>query len=264
MSDAASRHFRLTVEYDGTDLSGWQRQANAPTVQEHLERALTTMLRHEVTVAGASRTDAGVHALGQVASFRTARNIPPHGVLSGLNSLLPDTIAVREVTEAPDDFHPRFSATGKHYTYLLWRSRQRSPRWSRWAWHRAMPLDVAAMTEAAQHLLGRHDFSAFRAVGCNAKTTVRTVRRVELGSHPGDPELLAIHVEGDAFLRNMVRIMVGTLLFVGEGRLRPAEIAGLLASGDRGGAGPTAAAHGLTLVSVRYDGRRAPSLPSEG
>jgi len=253
------RHIRLVVEYDGTGLCGWQRQANGPTVQGHLEDALARLLAHEVSVVGASRTDAGVHASGQVASFRTERAIPLHGVRRGLNSMLPPAIAIAEAAEAPDDFHPRFSATGKHYRYLLLTRADRSPRWRARAWHRQGPLDLAAMRDAAAPLIGEHDFAAFRAAGCTALRTVRRIEQIEISELPderwGDP-LVAIDVRGNAFLRNMVRIVVGTLVEVGRG-VRPAgQVAEILASKDRTQAGLTAPAHGLELVSVRYDGRK--------
>lgn len=247
---SAPRHIRLTLEYDGRGLGGWQRQDNAPTVQGHLEAALARLLQHPVTVAGASRTDAGVHALGQVASFRTERPIPLHGVRRGLNSLLPAGIAVTDAVEAEDGFHPRFSARGKHYRYLVLARRDRSALLAGRAWHRPQPLDVAAMTEAALAFPGERDFSALRAAGCTARTTVRRIDRVDLGWR--EPGLLAIDVFGNAFLRNMVRILAGTLVDVGEGRLRPAQIPEILASLDRTRAGQTAPAHGLYLVEVRY------------
>ena len=260
------RHIRLVVEYDGTGLSGWQRQANGATVQGHLEAALGRLLSHEVTVAGASRTDAGVHARVQVASFRTERSIPLHGIRRGLNSMLPDAIAIVEATEAPDGFHPRFSATGKHYRYLLHTRAERAPRWRDRAWHHPGPLDRAAMCAAAAPLLGEHDFAAFRAAGCTAKTTIRRIDRIEVteppAEFPGDPPaLLAIDVRGNAFLRNMVRILVGTLVEVGEGRRAASQVAEILTSKDRTRAGITAPAHGLELVSVRYDGRKIVAVP---
>jgi tRNA pseudouridine38-40 synthase len=250
----AVRHIRLVVEYDGTDLCGWQRQANGPTVQQHLEEALANLLTHQVAVTGASRTDAGVHARGQVASFRTERPIPLHGIRRGLNSLLPDSIAVREASEVADDFHPRFSATGKHYRYTLLTRPERSPRWRRYAWHHPEPLDLAAMREGARHLLGEHDFSAFRAAGCTAKTPHRRVDAIDLDA--GNPERLVVDVRGNAFLRMMVRILVGTLAEVGTGRIAPGQVAEILASRDRTRAGKTAPAHGLELIEVRYDGVR--------
>jgi tRNA pseudouridine38-40 synthase len=250
------RKIRLVVEYDGTMLSGWQRQANAPTVQQHLEEALAQLLQHEVTIAGASRTDAGVHALGQVAAFETERSIPLHGIRRGLNSMLPDTIAVRSAEEVPLEFHPRFGATGKHYRYTIHRAADRSPLLRERAWHHAETLDVARMRDAARALVGEHDFAAFRAAGCTARTTVRRVDSVELTEAP---DLLYIDVKGNAFLRNMVRIVVGTLADVGRSALEVGQVAEILASRDRTKAGKTAPAHGLTLVEVRYDGIRVSS-----
>lgn len=257
------RKIRIVVEYDGTTLSGWQRQANAPTVQQHIEEALAQILQHEVTIAGASRTDAGVHARGQVAAFETERSIPLHGIRRGLNSLLPDSIAVRSADEVPLDFHPRFGATGKHYRYTIYRAPDRSPRLRDRAWHHAEPLDVACMRDAARSLVGEHDFAAFRAAGCTARTTVRRIDTVDLiegvPGLPGDENLLSIDVRGNAFLRNMVRILVGTLADVGRGSLEVAQVAEILASLDRTKAGKTAPAHGLELVEVRYDGIRVSS-----
>jgi tRNA pseudouridine38-40 synthase len=249
------RNIRLVVEYDGTDLCGWQRQANGPTVQGHLEAALARLLAHEVSVVGASRTDAGVHASGQVASFRTERPIPLHGIRRGLNSLLPDAIAIAEAAEAEDGFHPRFSATGKHYRYLLFTRADRSPRWRERAWHHPRPLDLAAMREGAAALIGEHDFAAFRAAGCTATRTIRRIEHIEISDLPGE-SLVAIDVRGNAFLRNMVRIVVGTLVEVGDGRRPARQVAEILASKDRTQAGATAPPQGLELVSVRYDGRK--------
>lgn len=254
------RKIRLVVEYDGTTLSGWQRQANAPTVQQHLEEALAQILQHEVTVAGASRTDAGVHARGQVAAFETDRPIPLHGIRRGLNSLLPDVIAIRSADEVPLDFHPRFAATGKHYRYTIYRASDRSPRLRDRAWHHPERLDVATMRDAARALVGEHDFAAFRAAGCTARTTVRRIDTVDLVEGTGDdPDLLSIDVKGNAFLRNMVRIVVGTLADVGRGALGAWQVAEILASQDRTKAGKTAPAHGLELMEVRYDGIRVSS-----
>jgi tRNA pseudouridine38-40 synthase len=272
------RHIRLVVEYDGTALCGWQRQANGPTVQGHLEAALGKLLAHEARVVGASRTDAGVHARGQVASFRTERPIPLHGIRRGLNSLLPPAIANADAAEVPDDFHPRFSATGKHYRYLVLTRSERSPRWRDRAWHRAGALDLAAMRQAAAALIGEHDFAAFRAAGCTAKRTVRRIDEIAISAgeledprdatrgegnfaalpaaEVGSLGLVAFDVRGNAFLRNMVRIVVGTLVEVGAGRRPAGQVAEILASCDRTRAGITAPPQGLELVSVRYDGRK--------
>jgi tRNA pseudouridine38-40 synthase len=235
------RHIRLVVEYDGTSLCGWQRQANGPTVQGHLEDALAQLLQHPAPLTGASRTDAGVHARGQVASFRTERPIPLHGIRRGLNSLLPATIAVRDVVEVPEDFHPRFSATGKHYRYTILTRTDRAPRWRDRAWHHPEALDLDAMR------------AAFRAAGCSARTTRRRIDQVTVAP---SQDLLVVDVCGNAFLRNMVRILVGTLTEVGTGRRSASQVSEIIASKDRTKAGITAPACGLELVEVRYDGTR--------
>ena len=246
------RHIRLVVEYDGTDLCGWQRQDNGPTVQQHLEEALAKLLTHETSVLGASRTDSGVHARGQVASFRTERTIPLVGIRRGLNSMLPDAIAIRDATEVPDDFHPRFSATGKHYRYTILARRDRSPQWRHRAWHHPDPLALPAMVEASRALTGEHDFSAFRAAGCSAKTTVRRIESIAVTRRE---DFVDIDVRGNAFLRNMVRILVGTLVEVGTGERTIVEVPEIIASRDRKRAGQTAPAQGLELVEVHYAGR---------
>lgn len=240
------RQVRLVVEYDGTTLCGWQRQLNGPTVQGHLEAALATLLQHAAPVTGASRTDAGVHARGQVATFWTERTIPLHGIRRGTNNLLPDAIAIREASEAPDGFHARFSASGKHYRYTILARPDRSPRWRDRAWHHALPLDRDAMRAAAALLVGRHDFSALRAANCHARTTIREIRRLEVLDD------LTVVVEATAFLKHMVRNIVGTLVEVGHGRRAPGSIASLLESRDRTLAGPTAPPHGLVLDEVFY------------
>jgi tRNA pseudouridine38-40 synthase len=251
------RNIRLVVEYDGSALSGWQRQDNAPTVQQHLEEALAKLLTHETKVSGASRTDAGVHARAQVALFHTERAIPLDGIRRGLNSLLPDAIAIQDATEVPDDFHPRFSATGKHYRYTILRGPNRSPRWRDRAWHLRDALDVPPMRVALNALVGEHDFAAFRAAGCASRTTVRRIDAIELTEAPDG--LFYVDVRGNAFLRNMVRIVVGTLVDVGVGRLTAVQVGEILAGRDRTQGGRTAPAHGLELVEVYYDGTRVSS-----
>ena len=252
------RHIRLVVEYDGTGLHGWQRQANGPTIQQHLEEVLATLVQHDVRISGASRTDAGVHARGQVALFHTERTIPLHGIRRGGNSLLPAQIAIREATEVDEAFHPRHSATGKHYRYSILQRADRSPRFRDRAWHHADALDLGAMAAAAEALTGEHDFSAFRSAGCAARTTTRRVEAITI-TPPGAglDDLLTIDIRGTAFLRQMVRIMVGTIADCGTGELAPAQVADILASKDRTKAGRTAPPQGLELVEVRYDGGRS-------
>jgi len=251
------RHIRLVVEYDGTGLHGWQRQHNGMTVQQALEEALAQMCQHDVRVTGASRTDAGVHARGQVAVFQTERAIPLHGFRRGLNSLLPDQIAVREATEVDETFHPRFSATGKHYRYTLLTRADRSPRWRDRAWHHPDALDLDLLRAGAASLIGEHDFAAFRAAGCAAKTTVRRIEAIEITR---TSDVLRVDIHGNAFLRQMIRILVGTLTEVGTGDRPVGQVAEILASRDRNQAGLTAPAHGLELIEVRYDGTRSKPL----
>lgn len=243
---------RLVVEYEGTRLLGWQLQPGGPTVQGELERALATVLREPVRVRGAGRTDAGVHALGQVAAVPVSRPpADPARLLRSLNALLPDDVAVREVTQVGDEFDPRRHARSRVYEYRLLQGTAPSPFWRRWAWHVPRPLDVEAMHAAAGRLLGEHDFAAFR--GADAKETPRTtVRRVLESGLRRESPLLVYRVEATAFLKHMVRNIVGTLVEVGLGERAPATMDGLLAGRDRTRAGATAPPHGLVLVAVRY------------
>lgn len=258
-----TRTIRFVVEYDGTNYVGWQRQQNGPSVQGQLEAAATNLFGAPVTIAGASRTDAGVHAQGQVAMLKIDARIPCHGLVAALNTRLPADIVVRDACDMPDDWHPRFSATGKHYRYLLWTREQRSPRWHTWSWHRKRPLDLARMAQAASYFEGEHDFAGFRAVGCVAKTTRRMMQQVTVHQHSETMDAVVVDVHGNAFLRNMVRIMVGTLVEVGEHRLAPEAIARALQSGRRTDCGQTAPACGLTLMQVRYDGLRGEVLAAQ-
>jgi len=243
------RRLKIVVEYDGTDFAGWQRQANGPSVQAAIEDALAQMTGAETIVRGAGRTDAGVHALGQVAHFETAAEIPLVGFRRGLNALLPRAIAIVALDEAAPDFDARRSARGKLYRYAIWNADSRAPLRDRFVWHRPRPLDAARMQDAARPLAGRHDFAAFRAADCERKTTVRTLSRVDVAR---DGDLVTIDVEGDAFLKNMVRIIAGTLVYAGYGKLGAREVEAALQAGDRRLVGPTAPPQGLTLVRVDY------------
>ena len=248
-STSNSRVYRLTLAYDGTGLSGWQRQPNDPTVQQHLEDAVAELVRGPFTVVGASRTDAGVHAEGQVVSLSCDVDIPPEGLMKGLNTKLPPAIAVRDASLAATNFNARFASAGKLYRYQIQTATTRDPLVGRYAWHHPRPLDQDAMRLAATHLIGEHDFTSFRATGCTAKTPHRKVTSVEL-SQQGP--LLVVRVRGNAFLRNMVRIIAGTLVDVGTGRFRPEQVAEILSLRDRTRAGQTAPAKGLFLVKVFY------------
>jgi tRNA pseudouridine38-40 synthase len=249
-AEGTPRTLRLLIEYDGTDFAGWQRQAGQRTVQGCLEEAFLKMTEgRPVRITGAGRTDAGVHAEGQVASVRTDARIPPTGFLRGLNTHLPADIAVLELADVDPAFDARRSARGKVYRYRIWNHLVRSPLHARTTWHHRARLDVAAMRAAAAVFVGEHDFRAFRASDCERKTTVRRIRAFEVWR---DGAVITCTVEGTAFLKNMVRIMAGTLVAAGRGELTPASIGALLESGDRTDAGITAPAHGLTLVRVIY------------
>ena len=243
------RTLRLVVAYDGTDFCGWQRQDGQQTVQGCLEEAFLAMTGQALAVRGAGRTDAGVHAEGQVASVELVSRIPNLGFLRGLNTHLPLEIAVLEVTDMPAGWSARHDARGKIYRYQVWNHPVRCPRHARLSWHVYDALDVHRMREAAAVLVGEHDFRAFRSSDCDRKNTVRIMRRFEVRA---EGTLLSLEVEGTAFLRNMVRILAGTLVGVGRGRLTVEQVKTALASGDRTQAGVTAPACGLTLVRVIY------------
>jgi tRNA pseudouridine38-40 synthase len=240
---------RGVVAYDGTGYSGFQRQANALTVQEALEAALARITQEAVTVLAAGRTDAGVHATGQVVAFDTAWRHEVDDLWRGLNAILPADIAFLQIEEAAPDFHPRYDARSRRYRYTVYNAPVRQPLALRYSLHVAAPLDVAAMERAARLLVGEHDFAAFGQPPKPGGTTVRCVLVAEWG---GDAPQLHFDIEANAFLYRMVRSIVGALLQVGRGVMEVEEFAAVLASCDRDRAGPTAPPHGLCLVEVKY------------
>ncbi|MDR2947017.1 MAG: tRNA pseudouridine(38-40) synthase TruA [Candidatus Adiutrix sp.] len=247
------KNFKITVSYDGRRLAGWQRQAEeaGPTVQGLLETALSRLCDHPVTLHGSGRTDAGVHALGQVASFTTDSARTVAQIIQGSNALLPPEVAVLRAEEAPEDFHARFSALGKRYDYELLTSPTRRPLYHGRAWWLGPGLDWAAVAAALPAFEGEKDFAAFQSVGSEVGSTVRRLHRAAL-SRSG-PETLRLSFIGSGFLRHMVRAMVGLLAETGRGRQSAASIPELIASGDRRRSGPTAPADGLYLAAVFYD-----------
>lgn len=244
-----TRRILLTVEYDGTAYAGWQRQTNGLAVQQVLEEALSRACGARIVITGASRTDAGVHARGQAAHFDTDCAIPPEKYPFVLNTMLPRDIRVQTGREVPQGFHARFMTCGKEYTYRIDNSRHGSALRRLTHAHVPVPLDETRMARAAAQLLGRHDFAAFQASGGTAKTTVRTIDRAEV-TRLGDVITLSVH--GDAFLYNMVRIIAGTLIEIGQGRRREDAFAVAVRSLNRLDLGPTAPPHGLELTRVEY------------
>ena len=264
---------RLDIAYEGTGFAGWQIQPDAPTVQGELERALDRVYGRRVRLAGASRTDAGVHALHQVCHFDLLPDdvaIPPAKVRQATQRFLPPTITILRTAREPAAWHSIKSVASKRYRYLIHESAVSHPALRRWAWRVDGPLDAELMQEAAARLVGRHDFACFETTGAPRRSTVRTVFELTLretaaglpyepltlpGYAPG--RLLALEIEGDGFLYNMVRTIAGTLVKVGKRRWTPDDVSRILASRDRNLAGETAPAHGLWLTNVRYGERRA-------
>jgi tRNA pseudouridine38-40 synthase len=244
------RTLKLTLSYDGTRFVGWQRQSDGDSIQGLLEQALARFDGAPVSVHGAGRTDAGVHALGQVASARVSFAHDNATLARALNAQLPDDIRILSVEDAVDDFHARFSARSKTYRYRIRNGPIATPFERAYVWHLQEPLALDAMRHAASRIVGTRDFAAFRSVGSEVAGTVRTVTRSEWRERSG---LLTYEISGDGFLRHMVRAIVGTLVEIGRGWRDPADIASLLQGGTRAQAGATAPAHGLFLVRVVYD-----------
>lgn len=256
---SAMRTLRMVLQYDGTSYHGWQIQPNGVTIQEVLQQKIAVITGEEATVQGAGRTDAGVHALGQVACFTTRSRLDVPVMKRALNSVLPRDIRITDVSVAPEGFHPRFSAKAKRYFYVIVNSPVVSPFMQRYAWMVSCGLSLEGMKEAADTLKGSHDFSSFRASGCDARTSRRTmfsldVREGGVGFPDGmvQDRVIRIVMEADGFLRHMARNIAGTLVEVGRGRIKSGSLEGIILSRDRARAGPTAPACGLFLERVIY------------
>ena len=254
--------YKLIVQYDGTRYAGWQVQPGLPTIQGELMSRLRRICDEpELRVAGAARTDAGTHSLGQVATFTTSRDWRPEPLLRALNRLLPADIAISRAETVPAGFHARRSATGRVYRYQIWCSETFSPFVARYAYHYRSHLDLEAMREGAEHLTGEHDFSSFRASADLSATPVKTMRRIEIEERD---RMVIVTVEGSSFLQHMVRTMAGTLLEIARGRWQASRAATILQARDRGAAGPTLPARGLFLLEVLYGPEPSSSLPTPG
>ncbi len=243
------RNIKCVIAYDGSAFMGWQIQVGVRTVQETMEKALKEILGHTLRVTASGRTDAGVHAFAQVINFQTDSSIPIHGLVHGLNSVLPGDVAVNSAEEVPPEFHSRYMARSKMYAYVIDLSPTRNPFVERYALQEKGPLDCASMQEAAGIFLGEHDFASFQASGSAVKTTSRIITVSEV-FQTGRKVIFCM--QGSGFLRHMVRNIVGTLLLVGKGKIPPQAMEQIMAQRNRSSAGPTAPAQGLYLVGVYY------------
>jgi len=248
------RNIKLVIEYDGTNYHGWQSQRNPLTIQGILEQAISKVTQEPITLYGSGRTDAGVHAQGQVANFHTQTNIPAANLVHAINSHLPPDIAIKTATDVTDSFHARYSAKSKVYRYTVLNDDTASPMERLYSWHIRQHLDLQAIRQAASHLIGTHDFAAFQTKADRSKDSTRTVYclRVRRKGHK-----IYLDIEASGFLYNMVRAIVGTLVLVGKGFAKPATVRRTLKSRKRSEAGPTAPPQGLCLQRVKY---RSPSL----
>lgn len=253
------RNIALVIGYDGTGYNGFQTQPGGNTIQDHLEAAILMLTGETVKLHGSGRTDAGVHARAQVAHFHTESKIPIERWSIALNTRLPNDIVVYEAREMPLDFHSRRSAKRKTYRYSIQNSKFPDLLHTRTRFHHPRPLDIAAMKEALAFVLGQHDFTSFCSIRCDKESRIRTIYSAELfvlrDPLPGDDQACSIHLEitGDGFLYNMVRILAGTLIQIGQGKRRPTDLKAILEAQNRSKAGPTAVPHGLTLWCVEYD-----------
>ncbi|HJT21741.1 MAG TPA: tRNA pseudouridine(38-40) synthase TruA [Nitrospira sp.] len=240
---------KLIVEYDGTRYAGWQRQPDQPTIQEAIETAVKQLTQRDVSVIGAGRTDAGVHALGQVASFRIDKEWTPHEWIKGMNARLPDDIVVRSADLMPEEFHARYAAKGKLYQYRILNRPERPALHRAYVWHVYRPLAIEAMREAAMNLVGTHDFSSFEGSLTDNEDPMCRLGRLTVSM---EEDLLLIDAYADRFLKHMVRNIVGTLVEIGQGKRAADEMVAILHAKDRTKAGRTAPPHGLFLLRVDY------------
>ena len=245
------RRIRIVVAYDGTNYCGWQIQPNGITIEEILNRQISKLTGEDIRIIGASRTDSGVHALGNVAVFDTSARMPGEKISYALNQRLPEDIRIQMSKEVEPDFHPRYRNSRKTYEYRILNKKFPVPTKRLYSHFTYLPLDVEKMRKAGEYLLGEHDFKSFCGAGAQVKTTTRTIYSCEVEKDGND--IITIRVTGNGFLYNMVRIIAGTLIRVGGGEMLPDEMPQILGRKDRTAAGPTAPAHGLTMMGIEYE-----------
>lgn len=243
------RRIKLTVAYDGTDYHGWQIQPNAKTIEEVLNETISQVTRENIKVIGASRTDSGVHALGQVVVFDTECTIPTEKMPIAINTKLPDDIVINDAIEVDKDFHPRYGKISKTYEYIIWRNKISNPLRNRYTCYHYFPLDVEKMKEATTYLIGEHDFASFASAKGNVKSTVRQIYSIEIEENGDEIKFV---FNGNGFLYHMIRLIMGVLIKVGDGYYPPIEVKKILDKKELGYAKPTAPAKGLCLVNIDY------------
>ena len=254
------KYIKLIIEYDGTNYQGWQTQKSGVTIQDMISKTISGITDEQIKLTSSSRTDAGVHALGQVAVFGTGSGLTADTMKKAINAKLPNDIRILDAEEIGADFHPRYRAVKKSYLYLIEKTKKQSVFLNRYTWRVPVSLDLGNMDRAAVLLQGEHDFSAFRGAGCGARTTVRTIHSISVSRYKSidflttsiQGDFIRIQIEANAFLRHMARNIVGTLIEVGKGRISPENVVHILTSCDRKKAGPTAPAKGLFLEKVYY------------
>ena len=244
------RNIKLTIEYDGKKFNGWQKQPDKLNIQGEIENAIKEITGEEVDLIGSGRTDAGVHAFGQVANFKTNSNLPIEKFAIAINSKLKKSIIVKQAEEVEERFHSRYNAKKKTYRYVINNSKQGTAIYRDLECHIPMNLNIQEMKKASKYFEGEHDFKAFKASGTSSKSSIRTIYKAEVIA---EGDRIKIELTGNGFLYNMVRIISGTLVDVGLGKIKPEEIPCIIESGDRSKAGKTLPAHGLYLVEVKYE-----------
>lgn len=243
------RNIKLLIEYDGSNYGGWQKQKNNRTIQEEIEKALREITNQEINLIGSSRTDAGVHAKGMVANFMVDSRIPEDRFREAINTKLPDDIAILKSEEVPSDFHARYCSKGKTYSYTIINRYEKVALRNKYVYHVKDELNISNMKEACNYFIGKHDFKAFKTVGSSVKTSTRTITDLHI-EVTGDE--IKVLITADGFLYNMVRIIVGTLIEVGRGKILPKDIQGIIESKERKYAGPCVPPNGLVLEKVYY------------